>query len=159
RGSLFHAVQFRLLSRLKEISLLPVSDANQSQVVDIADEVLDEVEQIYREDLKPAILRVWEIEVEELRWDLRGWIRQMALAHDSGRWTPVFFELAFGLPARADQDARSSPVPAELSEGVKLRGAIDMIEENGGHVRITDHKTGKAPFEIPQFVGRGEILQ
>src|SRR5262249_34696213 len=113
----------------------------------------------YREDLSPAIPRVWESEVEELRWDLRGWIRQVVFAPDSGQWTPAWFELAFGLPPRPDQDSRSSSTPAALPGGIQLRGAIDMIEERSGHIRITDHKTGKTPSEPAKFVGKGEVLQ
>jgi RecB family exonuclease len=139
RGSLFHKVQYHLLTRLKESNLLPMSSANHGQVVQIADQVLDRVQETYREDLSPAIPRVWESEVEELRWDLRGWIRQVVAAPDNGQWMPDRFEMEFDLP--------------------QLRGAIDMVEERTGHLRITDHKTGKAPVEKIQFVGRGEVLQ
>src|SRR5206468_2998470 len=124
RGSLFHAVQFRLLSRLNSMNMLPISTANHAGAVEIADQVLDEIQDIYREELNPAIPRVWESEVEELRWDLRGWIRQVVLAPDNGQWTPGWFELAFGLPAGPDQDPRSIPVPVALPEGIQLRGAI-----------------------------------
>jgi RecB family exonuclease len=139
RGRLFHEVQFHLLTRLKELKLLPMSSANHGQVVQIADQVLDQVQETYREDLSPAIPRVWESEVEELRWDLRGWIRQVVSALDNGQWMPERFEMDFNLP--------------------QLRGAIDMVEERTGHLRITDHKTGKAPSERIEFVGRGEVLQ
>jgi len=159
RGRLFHMVQFRLLSRLKSMDMLPIVSANHAGVVEIADQVLDEVEGVYREELYPAIPRVWETEVEELRWDLRGWIRQVVLAVDNAQWTPRWFELAFGLPPGPDQDPSSRPTPAALAEGIQLRGAIDMIEERSGHIRITDHKTGRAPSEPLQFVGRGEVLQ
>jgi ATP-dependent helicase/DNAse subunit B len=159
RGSLFHAVQFRLLSRLKGLNMLPLSSANHSTALQIADQVLEEVQDVYKEDLNPAIPRVWESEVEELRWDLRGWIRQVVFAPDSGQWTPAWFELAFGLRPDPDQDSHSTSIPAALSEGMQLRGAIDMIEERSGHIRITDHKTGKAPSDPLKFVGKGEVLQ
>jgi RecB family exonuclease len=139
RGRLFHEVQFQLLTRLKSMNLLPMSSANHAAVVQIADQVLDEVQETYREDLCPAIPRVWESEVEELRWDLRGWIRQVVSAPDCGQWMPERFEMDFDLP--------------------HLRGAIDMVEEGAGRLRITDHKTGRAPSEPIQFVGRGEVLQ
>ena len=159
RGSLFHAVQFRLLSRLNSVNMLPISTANHAGAVEIADQVLDEIQDIYREELNPAIPRVWESEVEELRWDLRGWIRQVVHAPDNGQWTPGWFELAFGLPGGPDQDPRSIPVPVALPEGIQLRGAIDMIEERSGHIRITDHKTGKVLPEPMRFIGKGEVLQ
>lgn len=139
RGRLFHEVQFQLLTRLKSVGLLPVSSANHTAVVQMADEVLDQVQEGYREDLSPAIPRVWESEIEELRWDLRGWIRQVASAPDSGQWVPEHFEMEFDLP--------------------HLRGAIDLVEEGLGSLRITDHKTGRAPAERIEFVGGGAVLQ
>ena len=159
RGHLFHAVQFRLLSRLRSIDLLPFTSGNQAQALKIADEVLDEAAAIYREELNPAIPRVWESEIEEIRWDLRGWIRQSVAAPDNLQWKPAWFELAFGLDQSPALDANSSPEPVLLANGIRLRGAIDMIEEKDGAIRITDHKTGRAPFEPVQFVGKGESLQ
>jgi ATP-dependent helicase/DNAse subunit B len=144
RGSLFHEVQFRLYTRLKELNMLPLSSANHAGVVQIADQVLDEVQRVYRENLDPAIPRVWESEVEEVRWDLRGWIRQVVTAPDGGQWTPGWFELPFAV---------------QLTDGTRLRGAIDLVEEKSGQLRITDHKTGKAPSEPIRLVGKGEVLQ
>src|SRR5262249_55721835 len=63
-------------------------------------------------------------------------------------WVPKWFELAFGM---------GSP-PIVLADGTRVRGAIDMIEEKEGDLRITDHKTGRAqpPFI---FTRNGEVLQ
>jgi CRISPR/Cas system-associated exonuclease Cas4 (RecB family) len=63
-------------------------------------------------------------------------------------WMPKWFELTFGI---------GSP-PITLPDGTHIRGAIDLIEEKTGALRITDHKTGRAqpPFG---FTGKGEILQ
>jgi ATP-dependent helicase/DNAse subunit B len=159
RGHLFHAVQFQLLSRLKSLGLLPVTSENQTQVLRVADEVLDQVAGTYYEELNPAIPSIWESEIEEIRWDLRGWIRQIVLAPDAAQWTPAWFELAFGLRQGADKDAGSRHDPITLDTGIQLRGAIDMIEEAAGELRITDHKTGKVPSERVQFIGKGEVLQ
>jgi len=48
-----------------------------------------------------------------------------------------------------------------LDSGVRLRGAIDLIEKHParGALRITDHKTGKPPPELPKYVGGGLLLQ
>ena len=45
-----------------------------------------------------------------------------------------------------------------LPNGTLVRGAIDMVEEKDGKLRITDHKTGKPqpPFG---FTRNGEVLQ
>ena len=42
---------------------------------------------------------------------------------------------------------------------MRLRGVIDLVEKRSGVLRVTDHKTGKAPSAIPQAVGGGGILQ
>src|SRR5206468_11188024 len=51
RGSLFHATQFRLLSELRTLGLLPVDPENLSSVVSVADRVLDDVAESYSEEL------------------------------------------------------------------------------------------------------------
>src|SRR5205823_5156255 len=79
RGSLFHTLQFRLFSRLRSLDMLPITAAICAAVFTLADEVLSEVAKEYREELAPAIPKVWESEVEELRWDVRGWIRQVSV--------------------------------------------------------------------------------
>jgi|GEM_PF-188720 len=158
RGSLLHAAQFHVLTKLRSLDLLPVRPENLSQVFAVSDEVYDAVAEKYREDLAPAIPRIWESQVEDVRWDLRGWLREMSREAGQG-WTPKWFELAFGLPARSERDPASRNEPVVLAKDVRVRGAIDMIEERDGVIRITDHKTGKAPNEPPGVIGGGEILQ
>jgi hypothetical protein len=159
RGSLFHTIQFHVLSRLKSQDMLPIGNHNESAVIAVADQILEEIAARYREELAPAIPRIWESEVEDMRWDLRGWIRQVVLAPDAAEWKPRWFELGFGMRGSPEQDPDSSPKAVDVLESMHLRGSIDMVEECGEHLRITDHKTGKGPQEPPHFVGRGEILQ
>ncbi len=44
---------------------------------------------------------------------------------------------------------------------MRLRGAIVLIEKHPvrGTLRITDHKTGKPPQDLPKYTGRGTLLQ
>jgi len=163
RGALFHEVQFRLFRELQSAQLLPMRSRNAARIVEIADRVLDRVAADNEEKLAPAIPRVWRSEIEDLRLDLRGWIQQVA-AMDDG-WMPVHFEYRFGIPAAIDEndlrDPRSTAEEAVLDGGVRLRGAIDLIEKHPvrGTLRITDHKTGKPPQELPKYVGGGALLQ
>jgi hypothetical protein len=48
--------------------------------------------------------------------------------------------------------------PLTFPDGTQVRGAIDMIEERDGQLRVTDHKTGRVqpPFG---FTRNGEVLQ
>src|SRR5207249_10354672 len=51
------------------------------------DRTLDRVAEQYREQLAPAIQRVWQDEVESMRADLRMWLEQSAAAH--AEWEPI----------------------------------------------------------------------
>jgi ATP-dependent helicase/nuclease subunit B len=146
RGRLFHEIQFRVLSKLKSMELLPITQANHATVMPIVNTTFDETAAEHRELLAPAIDRVWETEMEELRWDVRGWIRQIVEAGDG--WVPKWFELSFGL---------SSPAIV-LQDGTQVRGAIDMVEELEGKLRVTDHKTGRSQSSFG-YTRSGEVLQ
>lgn len=159
RGSLFHETQFRVLTELRAQALLPICEANLEQALDRADGVYNATVAEYEERLAPAIPRIWEVEVESLRTDLRGWLRQLAL--EEWTWCPSHFELAFGLPRDEEHDPRSTDEPVAVLDGVLLRGSIDLVERHaGGHrLRVTDHKTGRARKETAVVVGGGEVLQ
>jgi ATP-dependent helicase/nuclease subunit B len=159
RGALFHEVQFALLGELREASLLPVNRERVAEAITRCDRALDKVAAMYREKLAPAIPRVWHSEMEDLRTDLRGWLQQAAQNDDD--WQPVHFEFAFGLEPREGRDPASTAAEAVLSEGVRLRGSIDMVERHllTRALRVTDHKTGKAPEQVPAYVGGGRYLQ
>src|SRR5207244_10023835 len=101
---------------------------------------------------------IWEAEVEELRWDARGWIRYVALSANASDWKQTWFELAFGLRGRGEHDPHSSSDPVRLPAGPELRGSIDLIEENAGRIRITDHKTGQSPSKRIEYVVGGEVI-
>jgi ATP-dependent helicase/nuclease subunit B len=159
RGALFHSVQFELFRALSSAGFLPVTPEGLPQALDLADQVLDRVAAQYEDDLAPAIPRVWKSEIEHLRTDLRGWLQQVAATQSE--WLPLHFEFAFGLAPEPDRDPASTPQEAVILDGLRLRGSIDLIERHSGTntLRVTDHKTGKAPKDRPQYVGGGGILQ
>ncbi|HSR68977.1 MAG TPA: PD-(D/E)XK nuclease family protein [Acidobacteriota bacterium] len=159
RGSLFHDTQFMLFQRLKKDGLLPMREEVHQKILDRADETLNQVAEEYREELAPAIPRVWSAEIEDVRTDLRGWIR--SVIQDSGGWKPIHFEFAFGLADRRLADPSSTPEEALVLDGYRLRGSIDLVEQSSftGSLRVVDHKTGRAPFPAPRQVGGGEYLQ
>ncbi len=153
RGAIFHSAQFELFREQARTKL------NLPQKLDLADQVLDRVAARYEDELAPAIPRVWKSEIESLRTDLRGWL-QHAAATDPD-WTPEHFEFGFGLARDPDRDAASTDQEAIILDGVRLRGSIDLIERHASNrsLRVTDHKTGKAPKDRPQYVGGGSLLQ
>lgn len=138
RGSLFHDVQFELLARLRELDLLPVRRNNLEEAWRQLDDVLAEVAARYRDDLAPAIERVWEDGISAIRADLREWLRR-ASEDDSG-YVPWRFELSFGLarrPERRHKDPDSVPLAVALDCGVQLRGSIDLVERHpSGTARV-----------------------
>jgi CRISPR/Cas system-associated exonuclease Cas4 (RecB family) len=158
RGSLVHEVQFRLFTKLQAEDGLPFDASTLDDVMAELDAVLSEVETEYREQLAPAIDRVWKRGIEAIRTDLRGWLRDSVRRNES--WTPERFEFAFGMPAGDDRDPTSTTEPAVIAHGFQLRGSVDLIERHDdGELRVTDYKTGRVPYQRPQVVGGGEHLQ
>jgi CRISPR/Cas system-associated exonuclease Cas4 (RecB family) len=157
RGALFHAAQFALLTELQQAKKLPLDPQTLPKALDIADAVLNRVAAEFADKFVPAIPRVWNTEVEDLRTDLRGWLHQLAAQEE---WEPAYFEFAFGPVHGGAHDPASSTQEA-LVHGARLRGSIDLIEKSrsSGQLRITDHKTGKAPDQPPVYVGGGALLQ
>jgi CRISPR/Cas system-associated exonuclease Cas4 (RecB family) len=177
RGRIFHHAQSEVLRRLRDSGELPAVQGSVEKAQLILDETLDRLAAAYRDDLAPAIERIWDDEIDAMRADLRRWLR--ALVRDSTTWMPLHFELTFGLGGVARSDPsksepggragaaatafteRGSPDAVQLREGYLLRGAVDLVEENVAEstLRITDHKTGRNRTVPGLIVGGGEILQ
>src|SRR5215467_5391123 len=123
------------------------------------DRTLDRVAEEYREELAPAIQRVWQDEVESIRADLRMWLEQSAARQ--AEWDPIAFELAFGLRRDPANDPRSVEAEVTLPEGYRLRGIVDLVERRRGgpELRVTDYKTGRDYTRRNLVVGGGEMLQ
>ncbi len=155
RGSLIHEVQFTLLRLLRDAGLLPVRAANLDDAIRRLDEVIAEVATRYYDELAPAIDKVWEDGIIAIRRDLREWLSIAAREP----FTPHYFELGFGLRGREGRDAASTIEPVELACGISVRGSIDLVEGEGGRLRATDHKTGRAPRLDGFVIGGGRILQ
>ncbi len=158
RGSMVHEVQFRLSVRLSQLRLLPINKGIVDRAHEVLEEVLGEVAGEYKDDLAPAIERVWEDAIALIRADLREWLRLGC--EDSTGYVPHRFELAFGLPGHEGRDPHSIPGAVDLDCGISLRGSIDLVEVHGdGRVRVTDYKTGKDVSKKGQIIGGGEHLQ
>ncbi|MBS0278594.1 MAG: PD-(D/E)XK nuclease family protein, partial [Proteobacteria bacterium] len=147
RGAIFHDLLHRIVVALRGEERLPLGRARYEDALKVADRVVDEARGGWEEQLAPAISRVWQSEWDDLKFDLRGWVRYACLVGCD--WEPVESEYGFGDP------------PLTLFNGrLKLRGRVDLIERgaDGAH-RIIDLKTGKKPQNPPTFVGGGASLQ
>jgi ATP-dependent helicase/nuclease subunit B len=171
RGQLFHRVQAEALRELAGRDLLPFRREHRELLLDCVERQLQQVAAEAAEELAPALPRVWDSEVDELRTDLRGWVQ--AVLDEEEAWIPARFELAFGLDEHgrdtAPRDPGSSPTPVllDIAGGLRLRGAIDLVEQLApgqkgtvaAELRVTDHKTGRALDTRRLSVGGGETLQ
>lgn len=150
RGSLVHAMQFRVLQA--RIQGTPIE-----ALAEVLEEAITEVSREAEDRLAPAIPSVFHEEITRIRKDLKGWLARMEDA-----WRPAFAELAFGLPRGEENDAASVKEPVALHVGAQamhLRGAIDLVEKNGEVMRATDHKTGISRTKPGLVIGGGEHLQ
>ena len=158
KGSLVHRIQASFFRELERRTLLPVTLASVEGALTILDEVIAAVADEYREQLVPAIDRVWRDEIAGIARDLRGWVRNAA---DGIDWVPRYFEYAFGLPVDDQRDPRSAKDPVVVGGRFALRGSVDLIEEHRTErsLRVTDHKTGKDRTKPPLVIGGGAVLQ
>jgi RecB family exonuclease len=161
RGSIIHDVQFELFARMRFQNLLPVRPSNLDRALQVLEEVMAEVAGRYKDDLAPAIDRVWENGITVIRADLREWLRRAS--EDNSGFIPAHFELSFGLVHRFERrqaDFRSVADAVDLDCGIKLRGSIDLIERHpSGMLRVTDHKSGKFDGALDQVIDGGKTLQ
>jgi len=159
RGSLFHEIQARFFRTLAEDGALPVTAANVVTARTVLDAVVDEVSASARDELVPAVERVWQDEMSSVRRDLHAWLEYVA--RDGDEWTPAYFEFAFG-EVPGERDPHSVRGDVVLDGRFKLRGAVDLIEEHRQTkvLRVTDHKTGRKREGIEKVViGAGAVLQ
>ena len=164
----------------RHAGFLPLSKEDLPRALAILDEVVVRVAARFEEDLAPAIDRVWRDEIADIARDLHVWVRRIAAvpSANTGTWTPLYFEFAFGLPGDEGRDPASVPDPVLIDGRFKLRGSVDLIEGRGTSIedrgsihrpttidrrtsilRITDHKTGRNRTTWKTVIGGGAILQ
>jgi len=158
KGSMFHETMYELMVALRDADLLPVPEARFEEARGILDDTMTRVAHRYEEDLAPAIPRVWQDAIAQIKADAVEVLRRMV---EDPAWTPAFFELSFGLgDRRQQQDARSSDAPVQLDVGLRMRGSIDLVERDGQkRLRATDFKTGKVRATHETIIGGGKTLQ
>ncbi|AKT44209.1 PD-(D/E)XK nuclease family protein [Chondromyces crocatus] len=157
RGSLVHEALYEVLVTLRNQGKLPITPDSLDDARAELDRVLDGVAARFKDELAPAIERVWADGIASVRADLREWLRR---ASEDDEWEPIHFELSFGLPIRRSRDRESVEEPVHLDSGVRLRGSIDLVERSRqGAVRATDYKTGRVRTDRNAIVSGGETLQ
>jgi CRISPR/Cas system-associated exonuclease Cas4 (RecB family) len=159
KGSLVHETLFTLHVDLRERGLLPVTKTNQEEVRARLEVALATVAERFKDELAPAIDRVWEDGIAQIKADLLEWLRRAA---EDPSYVPIRFELAFGLgPEGGERDKESVDHDLPLACGIRLRGSIDLVEQNAqtGALRATDYKTGKVRATAGAILDGGKLLQ
>ena len=156
RGSIFHEAQATFFRQLKQDGRLPLTADAVPYALKAIDAALSAVATAYKDELAPAIERVWDDEIASIGRDLRVWVRRLPNADG---WVPTYFEFAFGLRDQSGRDPGSLDDPVLVDGRFILRGSVDLIETQGDALRITDHKTGKNRTTWKTVIGGGAILQ
>ncbi len=150
RGLLVHELLHAVGSELHRLGLF--SEAGDAAAASaVVNRVVEQRAEKWRDDLAPAIPRVWQDAIEEIRLDALRWAEQAR----EGAWLPLQFEHRFGY---SEAGGSSTDGPVLLSFGLPLRGAIDIIEQRGDTLRASDYKTGIGATEAA-VVGGGSFLQ
>ena len=146
-GRIMHVAQYEILKKLQEEKLTPVRPDNLATALRVGEEIFNRIAEEFRELLAPAIERIWRDELARVRTDLRGWLRRESEA--PGGWVPHGYEFTFGMKPQGPADPSSVLDEAVLASGLRLRGAIDLVEKRAdGKVRVTDYKSGRV--RVPQ---------
>jgi ATP-dependent helicase/nuclease subunit B len=163
RGSLFHAMQTAFYRQLLAEHRLPVTEADLAHALGVLDAAVERIADEEREQLAPAIDRVWRDEIGAIRRDLRLWVDD--ISRTGGEWLPRRFEWAFGYKdggaLAVGRDPSSFAEPVTIDGRFQLHGSIDLVEEHATtkELRVTDHKTGKYRGKDHMMVGGGAMLQ
>jgi len=160
RGSLIHMFQAATLKKLQAAGLLPLVEASLPVAQKHLDDTIAEIGRKERDELVPAIDRVWTDEIAAMSRDLKHWLE--LLVEEGVEWTPERFEFAFGLADTFERDEHSTPTPALVDQRFLLRGSVDLIERHRQTrlLRVTDYKTGRNRTRSGQtMVDGGRVLQ
>lgn len=158
RGTLVHRVQAATLRTLLQRGALPLGATTLADAERLLDEVLQREVALAEDAVAPPIPRIWREETATLRADLLTWLRRMTERGEG--WQPAHVEYGFGLARDAERDPASVGEPAQVGAGLRLRGAVDLIERHDdGGLRVVDHKTGADRTQPGMIVGGGEALQ
>ncbi|MEY4582560.1 MAG: hypothetical protein RL701_7263, partial [Pseudomonadota bacterium] len=137
RGLLFHEVLSCTLERWLTEEQLPLAAADPALAQSTLDAAFARVRDEAKERYAPAIARVFDITLASLRRDLTGWLKAVRSDRD---WSPVATELLL------QGQTQGGHAAITLEAGVRLSGAIDLVERKQGSapelLRATDFKTG-----------------
>jgi RecB family exonuclease len=149
RGAIVHDVLHDLGVRLEAASLLPLDAARLADAEPVLVASWRATVDRHAETLAPAVRRTWDDAMAAILADVREWLRRRVAV---GPWSPIAFELGFGLTG--------SPKLEAVVPGARLRGAIDVVErDESGALVAVDYKTGRSAGDAGLVIAGGRVLQ
>jgi len=146
-GVLVHDALAAFLRHAKLMALFPLrTDAAASEARSLLHKVIEEVAASYREELAPAVTRVFDDAVLAIARDLTRWLDRFG----SLSFQPVYIEHEVG-------DAKTGGVI--IAGGFRIAGRVDLVEANGEALSVTDFKSGKIEAPAGARVFGGAMLQ
>lgn len=128
RGSLLHTVFERTLRFSKEEGVEVEDDAFMAQALAFLEE--EAVHTLIEMPTPSHAVREWEMDV--LRADVRSFVAMIRAQRP--QWLEL--ELRFGF----DEEDGTLDAGGDL---IRVRGAIDRVDDQGTHLRVVDYKTGR----------------
>ena len=156
-GSIWHELLAAFMAQHRGKKLLPAAlDAYAADLTARLDQIVRKKERQGR--VVPGIW--WQY--ERPRWEqaLRQWLVAELSRQSATAATPQYFEWSFGMAARPDSDAHSSPDPLcieQAGQRVELQGKVDRIDADAAELRVIDYKSGQLPTN--KQVQQGVCLQ
>jgi ATP-dependent helicase/nuclease subunit B len=146
-GVLVHDALAAFLRHAKLMELFPLrTDAAASQARSLLHKVIEEVAASYREELAPAVTRVFDDAV-------------LAIARDLTRWLDRFGSLSFQ-PAFIEHEVGNAKTGGVIiAGGFRVAGRVDLVEANGEALSVTDFKSGRIEAPAGARVFGGAMLQ
>ena len=163
RGTFCHDVLFRLMRSLAGEANSPVrlADVPPEKLEAALDAAID-AEARFIESRRPPYPVLWQIQLDQMRRDLRAYLQAAA---DPGALDTraMRFELSFGVELDPDQphDDSSTPEPVTVATPageIRLCGRLDRLDsvafDDVAGLLIVDYKTGRLPSEKDVIEGR-----
>jgi ATP-dependent helicase/nuclease subunit B len=140
-GSLLHELYREFMEERKQESAPITLDRDLPRLRELADRAMDSA----REQTPSPTPEAFERQRADILRACETFLRSEQ-EHGSAA-TPLYFEAAFGLPARKSDCPGAGPEPIEIPAGkgktLRLRGSIDRIDRAAdGTFEIWDYKTG-----------------
>ncbi|MFH1025348.1 MAG: PD-(D/E)XK nuclease family protein [Nitrospirota bacterium] len=155
RGSLLHEVFNRFMKKITGKNEKPSVQKH----IPLIEWLLEEVITEFREELPPPSEAIFEQEKKILRKATHVFLKTEE--NRCKKYTPVFFELAFGYEDAEGEIKEPIKIPIGSGKSFNAAGRIDRIDEIAdGEYAVMDYKTGSAyEYNEKNVFNKGKTIQ